>query len=360
MVELVIQELNDFVEIWNKTFVDPDTGRNRPAGGTSFTDGDGISGVDYSELIAWAKGNSVSTDQHTIHDFVEYLDMLFSRMREHLINIDRGNKPGLAGLTYRDFTKKGQLVANRSRRYAAGSPTMKGQIVEILLCRLLYGAQLDIYADGDTIATDVQNSIIDELNRTQWRCLIDDDSFLISRGIVNHLSRTLHQKGHVRLTRAWETIVRDHFGAPNGIPGAIPGSLTASLPPNTPRTMPIPIHYPFAEAMAKFRKAEIEQLSGWGKNQLKVRQQLCDVANEQNTDTISLNDYYRVYRENLVLHMADSELSRSDVDITRPSYVMNEIAGSNPKQWTVTLDPGLIRWRINQRTRALERDGNDL
>ena len=360
MVEQIGQELDDFIQIWNKTFVDPDTGRNRPAGGTSFTDGDGISGVDYSELIAWAKGNSVSSDQNTIHDFVEYLDMLFSRMREHLINIDRGKKPGLAGLTYRDFTKKGQLVANRSRRYAAGDPTLKGQIVEILLCRLLIAAQLDLYSDDKTIAKEVQNAIIEEINVTQWRCLIDDDSFIKSRGIVHHLSKTLHQKGHVRLTRAWETIVRDHFGAPNGIPGAIPGSLTADIPANTPRTMPIPIHYPFAEAMAKFRKAEINQLNSWGKNQLKVRQQLCDIANEQNTDTISLNDYYRIYRENLVLHMADSELSRSNVDITRPSYVMNEIAGSNPKQWTVTLDPGLIRWRINQRTRALERDGNNI
>ena len=29
LVELVVQELNDFIEIWNKTFIDPDTGRNR-------------------------------------------------------------------------------------------------------------------------------------------------------------------------------------------------------------------------------------------------------------------------------------------------------------------------------------------
>lgn len=354
----IARELEDFTDIWNRTFFHPETGRVRPAGGTTVKDGDGIEGVDYAELIAWTKGNSVSTDQHTIHDFVEYFDMLFAKMRDHLMLVDLGKEPDLAGLTYRDFTKKGQLVAGRgSRRYNAGWPTDKGEKVEVLLCQLLRGGLVDLYLDEKTLNTNAINSILEEINVTSAACL-QDDTFIRGRGVIYHLSISLGQRGHVRLSRAWETIVRDHFGAPVGIPGAIPGSLTAVLPANTARTMPVPIHYAIAEVLAKYRKAVVGGLSAWGKNQLKVRQALCDLANDRGSDTVSLNDYYRIYREHSVLHMADSELSRSEVDASRPSYVIQEIPGSSPIQWTVTLDPGLIRWRINQRTRQQLREGN--
>jgi hypothetical protein len=96
-------------------------------------------------------------------------------------------------------------------------------------------------------------------------------------------------------------------------------------------------------------------LNQWGKNQLRVRQDLCDIAHAKGSSTITLNEYYNVYKKYGVLHMADSELARSQVDSTRPNYVLSEIPASSPKQWTVELDPGLIRWRSYHRTRRRAR-----
>ena len=121
--------------------------------------------------------------------------------------------------------------------------------------------------------------------------------------------------------------------------------------------MPYPIHYA-SRAFAKLWKLEMRGLSHWGKNQLSVRNELCDIAHSKGTDTISLNEYYAVYRTHGVLHMADSELARSLVDVTRPNYILKEIPGSSPKQWTVALDPGLIRWRAYHRLRGRTRTGD--
>ena len=135
----ILEEVRDFVQIWWASFREESTGRLRPAGGTGVSDTHGITGVDYAPLTAWAKGNSVSTDQHTIHDFVEYFEMLFNRMKEYVVRKDvEGKATGVAGLYYRDFTRKGQLVAGRgSRKYSVGSPTDKAEKVEVLTCRLL-------------------------------------------------------------------------------------------------------------------------------------------------------------------------------------------------------------------------------
>ena len=169
-------------------------------------------------------------------------------------------------------------------------------------------------------------------------------------------------KAHARLSESWEVFIRDHFGVPDGVSGAIAGSLQPEnlqkVPASTPKTMPYPIHYALAEAFAKLWKLEMRGLDHWGKNQLSVRNALCDIAHSKGTDTISLNEYYTVYRTHGVLHMADSELARSLVDVTRPNYILKEIHGSSPKQWTVELDPGLIRWRAYHRLRGRTRTGD--
>ena len=147
---------------------------------------------------------------------------------------------------------------------------------------------------------------------------------------------------------------------PDGVPGAIAGSLQRTIfrrfqqPPRKPCRTPF---ITLAEAFAKLWKLEMRGLSHWGKNQLSVRNELCDIAHSKATDTISLNEYYAVYRAHGVLHMADSELARSLVDVTRPNYILKEIPGSSPKQWTVELDPGLIRWRAYHRLRGRTRTG---
>ena len=117
----ILDEVNDFVKIWWDSFQEESSGRLRPAGGIGVSDAHGVSGVDYTGLTAWAKGNSVSTDQHTIHDFVEYFEMLFNRMREFLVEQDiKGKSSGLAGLTYKDLDKKGALRSRGGRKYGPG------------------------------------------------------------------------------------------------------------------------------------------------------------------------------------------------------------------------------------------------
>lgn len=358
----ILDEVNDFVKIWWDSFQEESSGRLRPAGGVGVSDAHGVSGVDYTGLTAWAKGNSVSTDQHTIHDFVEYFEMLFNRMKEFVVRKDvSGKATGIAGLTYKDFTRKGQLVAGRgSRKYQVGSPTDKAEKVEVLTCRLLGTNLLELYSDGATRALDRETAIVQELQTTNWECLHNDETFIRGRGIVHFLST--NSQGHVRLAESWEIFIRDHFGVPDGVPGAIAGSLQPDnlqkVPATTPKTMPYPIHYALAEAFAKLWKLEMRGLSHWGKNQLSVRNELCDIAHSKGTDTISLNEYYAVYRTHGVLHMADSELARSLVDVTRPNYILKEIPGSSPKQWTVALDPGLIRWRAYHRLRGRTRTGD--
>lgn len=360
----ILDEVNDFARIWWASFIEESSGRLRPAGGTGFTDAHGITGVDYDALTAWAKGNSVSTDQHTIHDFVEYFEMLFNRMKEFVVRKDvDGKATGIAGLTYRDFTRKGQLVARSgSRKYAVGSPTDKAEKVEVLTCWLLGTNLLELYSDEKTRDLNRESAIGTELHTTNWECVYNDETFIRGRGIVNFLS--MNSKGHVRLSESWEVFIRDHFGVPNGVAGAIPGSLQPEnlqkVPANTPKTMPYPIHYALAEAFAKLWKLKMRGLNQWGKNQLSVRKELCDIAHAKGSNTISLNEYYSAYRNHGVLHMADSELARSLVDVTRPNYILREIPGSSPKQWTVELDPGLVRWRTYHRSRGRTRTGDDV
>ena len=357
MSQEIVDECNDFVDIWDRTYYDKSTGELRPAGGPFTVSPSGIPGANYDELIAWAKGNSVSTDQHSIHDFVEYFEMLFNRMREFLVEQDiKGKSSGLAGLTYKDLDKKGALRSRGGRKYGPGAPTDKARKIEVLACRLLNSNLIAIYENKKTRATSIEASIKSELTTTSWACF-RDESFYRSRGIVQYLGS--NPSAHIRLTESWEVFIRDHFGVPGGVSGAIAGSLQpvnlAKVPAGTARTMPFPIHYALAEAFAKFRKLEVQELNQWGENQLRVRQDLCDIAHAKGSSTITLNEYYNVYKEHGVLHMADSELARSEVDITRPNYVLSEIPASSPKQWTVELDPGLIRWRNYHRARGRAR-----
>ena len=357
MIQEIVDECNDFVDIWDRTYYDKSTGDLRPAGGPSTVSSSGVPGANYDELIAWAKGNSVSTDQQSIHDFVEYFEMLFNRMKEFLVEQDiKGTSSGLAGLTYKDLDKKGALRSRGGRKYGPGAPTDKARRIEVLASRLLNSNLIAIYESKETRATPVENSIKMELNSTSWACL-KDESFYRSRGIVQYLGS--NNGSHIRLTESWEVFIRDFFGVPGGVSGAIPGSLQpinlSKVPAGAAKTMPFPIHYALAEAFAKFRKLEVQELNQWGKNQLRVRQDLCDIAAAKNSNTITLNEYYNVYKQHGVLHMADSELARSEVDITRPNYVLSEIPASSPKQWTVELDSGLIRWRDYHRTRGRAR-----
>jgi len=353
----IISELNEFYRIWKATFTDPLTGKTRPAGGVGVTDGDGIQGVDYTDLIAWTKGNSVSTDQHTIHSYVETFDMLIRRRREHLQRLESGLPPRkVAGVTYRDFDKKGRLIALGGRGYSPGDRTKFGKEVEVLLTMLLDYELIQIFSEPEVLNKQAMETIRSEYRDSQRKCLLDD-GFHKRRGVVNELTITA-PNGHVGFSQDWEVLIRDTYGAPAGVPGAIPGSLTAHVPAGTPRTMPFEIHFAIGEVLAKFRKLDMGgELSPWGKNQLAVRKEHCDLAIEAGVDHISLNDYYRIFREHGVLHMADSELSKSAVNNSRPQYVLTEIPHSSPRQWNVELDPGLVRWRTVQRERAQEREG---
>ena len=124
------------------------------------------------------------------------------------------------------------------------------------------------------------------------------------------------------------------MGAPYGITGVRAGSLAEDIPKDLLPTMPVPLHLCLAETIAKSvaRKEDV-----WGKNQLKVRKAIANAAKPNSSgivDRISLDDYYRIFAEHGVLHMAETVLQSSKSNNASAKYDLEEVPDSYPKNGT--------------------------
>jgi len=347
-------ELTDFVNYWRTSMLD-DSGLPRPAGGPKSIVNE-ITGVDYEKyLTPWSKGNSPSYDKSMMRRSVFLLNKLVDRLRLMLRAQDMGKKSSMrsAGITFSDIEiNMGKAI--KKGRYT-GQVSEKWIEIEWILQSLLYSNHVQLFNTLDERSLEEESKIKDYLKTKQRG---DDD---MTQGICHFLSLVKNKGGHVRLNRefGWETLIRDYLGAPYGVTGVIPGSLAEDIPVDLTRTMPIPLHLCLAETIAKTvsRKDDV-----WGKSQLKVRKEIANAAKPNSSgvvDRISLDDYYRVFAEQGVLHMAETVLQSSKSNNASAQYILEEVIGSNPKSWDVLIDPFLIRWRELQREREVSRGLND-
>lgn len=347
-------ELQDFQMYWRQSMLDDD-GKPRPAGGTKTTVDD-ITGVDYEKfLIPWSKGNSPSYDKSMMRRSVFLLNKLVDRLRLMLRAQDLGRKSSMrsAGVTFFDIEiNMGKAI--KAGRYT-GQTSEKWIEIEWILQSLLFANHVQLFNTLEERDTEEEARIKNYL-KTKSRG--DDD---MTEGICQFLSLVKNKGGHVRLSRefGWETFVRDYMGAPYGVPGVIAGSLAEDIPKDLIPTMPVPLHLCLAETIAKSvaRKEDV-----WGKNQLKVRKAIANAAKPNSSgivDRISLDDYYRIFAEHGVLHMAETVLQSSKSNNASAKYDLEEIPDSSPKKWDVKIDPFLIRWRELQRDREVSRGLND-
>ena len=347
-------ELQDFQMYWRQSMLDDD-GKPRPSGGTKTTV-EGVSGVDYEKfLIPWSKGNSPSFDMTTMRRSIFLLGLLVERLRLMLRAQDLGRSSSMhsAGLTAKD------LEINMGKHLGAGrqlgKTNPKWLELEGILDSLLLANHIKLFKTSNEYAEE-QEAVIKSYLKT--KSLTDND---MTKGICQFLLINANNGAHVRLHRefGWETFVRDYMGAPYGVPGVIAGSLKEDIPKDLIPTMPIPLHHCFAETIAKSvaKRGDI-----WGKNQLKVRKEIADAAKPDGSgivDRISLDDFYRIFAEQGVLHMAETVLQSSKSNNASAKFDLEELPGSYPKKWDVKIDPFLIRWRELQRDREISRGLDD-
>ena len=348
-------ELQDFQMYWRQSMLDDD-GKPRPAGGTKSSVNE-VSGIDYERyLIPWSKGNSPSYDKSMMRRSVFLLNKLVDRLRLMLRAQDDDGKSlssRSAGITFLDI-EENMGKAIKKGRYT-GKVSEKWIEIEWILQSLLFANHVQLFSTLDERSVE-EESRLKEYLKTKTR---GDDE--MSEGICQFLSTVKNKGGHVRLNRefGWEAFVRDYLGAPYGVSGVIAGSLKEDIPKDLTPTMPIPLHLCLAETVAK----TVSRGDGvWGKSQLKVRKAIANAAKPNSSgvvDRISLDDFYKVFAEQGVLHMAETVLQSSKSNNASATYDLEEVIGSSPKNWDVIIDPFLIRWRELQREREVSRGLND-
>ena len=349
------QDLQDFSDYWNISMFQ-ENGSPRDPGGNPET-----GGVDYSRyLIPWCKGNSVSVDQSTLRHPRDLMSLLVEKYRSRLEKIDSGMaklRSHKCGVTFSEFQSKfGKPFTKRTRNHAAGDISPDWQRLEMLLQVMLADGNIALFSESNTPyrrQAQMKEQIISDMQRSQ---LLQSRSQMY---ISDFLLRTQETLGHVRISNksGWELYIRDYYGAPEGIDGVIPGNIVGLDLPQSQRAMPYPLHLVYAETMARYMSRGKE----WGKNQSRVRRQLCDSALEGDGSSVSLDEYYMIFARNDAPHMADYFLQRSIGDMAAASYRICEVENSDPKSWRVRLDPDLVRWRENRRDRERERgdEGGD-
>ena len=347
-----LAEIQDFDRYWRQSMQDED-GNPRPEGGPESSH-EGVAGVEYNKfLIPWCKGNSPSYDKTTMRISKWVLNKLVDRLRLMLRAQDMGKKSSMrsAGITSSDIES------------SMGKPVMSGKnlgkfnpkwiAVEEVLLKLLEYNHIQIFSTLEQRSLDEEARVKDYLENRGAEPLD------MSAGICQFLTikKTQDKGGHVRLSRrfGWEAFVRDYFGAPHGVPGYVTGSLDQDVPKDLVPTMPIPLHLCLAETIANVTG---NSRGVWGKGRIKVRREIVEGARPNSAglvDRISLDQYYRIYAENNVLHMAETDLRSSNSNNASAEYELVEVNGSNPKSWDVLIDPYLIRWRELQREREVTR-----
>jgi hypothetical protein len=351
------QELKDFEKYWQSSMkieINSVLTNRHPGGKTTIVDGN--EGVDYLDLISWCKGNSVSVDQRTLDPFRKIFRELIEKSKVMLTWIDQGNNVSSIedpGLSKRNLEiLYGMPQARGGRNVAPGTFANNWMKAEILFVNLLKFNHIQLYSNNNTHAAEQQAKIFDDIQAgvpdKSFKNL-GDDSWL-HRGICQFLASSGPQ-AHLRLNleNGWETYIRDHWGAPNGIHGVIEGSLTKAF--TEAPTMPIPLHIVYAETLARAMSGV--DGSEWGRNQSKIRRELADKAIfHPNGDRVSLDVYYRTFTKYDAGHMADSFLLKGITDKTATRFLLEEIPLSNPKEWVVIMEPEFIRWRELQRDRV--------
>lgn len=353
------QELNDFQKYWQSSMKVQINSvlTNRHAGGKAVIVG-GNHGVDYLDLIAWSKGNSVSVDQRTLDPFRKIFHKLMEKAKDMLVLVDSKKKSGSekrnAGLTRKDLrVLYGMAQAKGGKRVIAGTFNKDWMKAEILFVNLLKFNHIQLYSNHNTHALEEQTRISNDIasGHHQNNFQNTGEESWLYKGICNFLATTDKEGGHIRLNleNGWEVYIRDHWGAPTGIPGVLEGSLIKSFV-QTP-TMPVPLHLVYVETLARAMAGS--DGSEWGKNQSKIRRELADKAMHHTSgDRVNLDVFYRTFSKYGAAHMADSFLLRGLGDRTATRYTLEEIQFSEPKQWDVIMEPEFIRWRELQRNRA--------
>ena len=350
MISMPAQDLQDFTDYW-KLSMFQDDGKPRAPGGNPDN-----GGVDYGKyLIPWCKGNSVSVDQSTLRHPRDLISLLVEKYRSRLEKIDSGTarlRTHECGVTFSEFKGKfGEPFTRRTRYHAAGDISPDWQRLEMLLQVMLADENIALFSESDTLYSkqeEVRSRVISDFQRGE---VVRNRSQMY---ICDFLSKTQQTEGHVRISNksGWELYIRDYYGAPEGIDGVIPGNIAGIDVPQSQRAMPFPLHLVYAETMARYMGRGKE----WGKNQSRVRRQLCDSALEGDGSSVPLDEYYVVFARNQAAHMADYFLQRSIADMAAASYRIFEVENSDPRSWRVGLDPDLVRWRENRRERTRERD----
>ena len=350
-----LAEIQDFDQYWRQSMLDED--KTRPAGGPGSSH-DGVSGVEYkSFLIPWCKGNSPSYDKTTMRISKWVLNKLVHRLTQMLRAQDMGKKSSMrsAGITYYDIESSMGKPSMAGRNL--GKPNPKWISVELVFLKLLEYNHIQIFSTLEQRSLETETKIKDYLENRGTEPLD------MSQGICRLLTikKTQDKGGHVRLNRnfGWETFIRDHFGAPPEATGFVTGSLDQNVPGDLVATMPIPLHLCLAETIANVTGTH---RGVWGKGRVKVRRAIVNAASPNPAgvvDRISLDEYYRIYAENNVLHMAETDLKSSNSNNASAEYEIVEVSGSTPKAWEVLIDPFLIRWRELQRVREVSRSQDD-
>ena len=341
---MLLDELDDFDAVWRRAIFEED-GSKKFAGT-----------VDYSDLLAWSKGNSISVDQSTISMGRSLMTLLADRLRNCLIKSDEGRLAmrhwdRRAGATLTDLEKEFGTKVRMGRKYAF-KVNRKWFRIESILQELFIRNNIDLYWDDNTL-------IFDSVKREFARAFSDTTNVESHERmyISEFLSVNSDRGAHIRLShenKNWDVYIRDRYGAPPGVFGVEEGNLEEGLTLG-PKYLQADLHLAYGETIA--RKVSWKNGKERGLNQYKARVKICDLATK-NDGKISLDAYYRIFFRQGAEHMADYYLTRSVGDRTAAEFQLHEVEGSDPKSWLVEVDPGLIRWRELHRDRRRER-GDD-
>ena len=343
---MIGDELNDFDAFWRKAIFEED-GSPKTVQGT----------VDYTNLLAWAKGNSISVDQSTISMGRSLMTLLADRLRNCLIKSDEGRLAmrhwdRRAGATLTDLEKEFSTKVRMAKKYSFRI-NRKWFRIESILQELFIRNNIDLYWDDNTL-------IFDSVKRRFARAFSDTTNVESHEGmhISEFLSVNSDRGAHIRLShenKNWDVYIRDRYGAPPGVFGVEEGNLEEGLGLG-PKYLQADLHLAYGETIA--RKVSWKNGKERGLNQYKARVKICDLATN-NDGSISLDAYYRIFAIHGAEHMADYYLTRSVGDRTAAEFQLHEVEGSDPKSWLVGIDPGLIRWRELHRDRRRERGDDD-
>ncbi len=341
---MIRDELDDFDLYWGESLFDSDDTKKSP--GES----------DYTSLIAWAKGNSISVDQSTISIGRSLMTLLVDRLKNCLIKRDgpigfslrfEGHE---AGVSLEDLEKEFGKV--RMARKFGNKINPKWERIELLLQELFKRKHIQLYQSKDTL--------IDKRKESRLETIISEStSGTVNLYITNFLFENFVDGGHFRLNHDrlnWDTYISDRYGAPPNTQNIMAGNLGPGLEIH-PKHLEVDLHLAYGETISR----RVTQFSGKerGLGQLEARKKVCDFATNNDDRMVPLDVYYRIFRMAAAEHMADYYLLRSTSDRSAAWFKIHEVEGSNPKKWMVEVDPELVRWRELSRDRARERVDGD-